>query len=129
MSQRSRVKDYIESKAVFLAEATADFIRTPSISGAEGEIARLLLKRMGEMGIEAKADAIGNVLGWVKGGGHRRIPRDSHSMSTWTMSPLANGHPGSTTPIRAGRRAAGSLVEAHRIPKVPGHRCCLPWKP
>jgi putative selenium metabolism hydrolase len=77
MSQRSRVKDYIESKAVFLAEATADFIRTPSISGAEGEIARLLLKRMGEMGIEAKADAIGNVLGWVKG----RAPADSKRLA------------------------------------------------
>lgn len=77
MSQRSQVMEYIESKANFLAEATSDFIRTPSESGAEGEVARLLLKRAGEIGIDAKADAIGNVLGWARG----KAPADSKRLA------------------------------------------------
>jgi putative selenium metabolism hydrolase len=59
--------EYIESKANFLIDATSDFIRTPSTSGKEGEVAALLLKRIKEMDIDATSDAIGNVLGWVRG--------------------------------------------------------------
>lgn len=77
MSQRSRVMEYIASKASLLAEVTSDFIKTPSVSGAEGDVAALLLKRAGEMGIDAKADAIGNVLGWVRG----KAPADSKRLA------------------------------------------------
>jgi putative selenium metabolism hydrolase len=75
MSQRSRIMEYIDSKAAFLAEVTSEFIRTPSVSGSEGDVAKLLVGRALEMGIDAKTDAIGNVIGWAKGKGGARSKR------------------------------------------------------
>ncbi len=59
----------MDEEAVRLLE---DLAAIPSPSGREGEAARFLVKRMGEMGLEASVDEAGNAVG-SRGSGEREI--------------------------------------------------------
>jgi putative selenium metabolism hydrolase len=54
---------YIEDRTEWLVETTRTFIRTPSVSGSEGEIAALLVKTLQALGLSAFIDTAGNVVG------------------------------------------------------------------
>lgn len=67
MDEKFRVLDYIDSKSDSLAEMTSEFIRTPSISGSEGAVAKILMDVLTDAGIDTKMDFAGNVVGAMEG--------------------------------------------------------------
>lgn len=75
MGQLSKVMDHIDGRAAFLSDATSEFIRTPSISGSEGQVATLLSRRAAELEMESKIDAIGNVVCLFRGRQSAAFPR------------------------------------------------------
>ena len=67
MAEKGIIMDYIQSKSDFLADMTSKFIQTPSPSGSEGEVAKVLLDALRGVGLDAKIDFAGNVIGAMKG--------------------------------------------------------------
>ncbi len=59
----ARIIEYIEDHLDWLVAKTAGFIRTPSVSGFEGEIAKVLTGCLAESGLKAFTDEAGNVVG------------------------------------------------------------------
>ncbi|MEM3882982.1 MAG: hypothetical protein QXO23_06330, partial [Candidatus Methanomethyliaceae archaeon] len=62
-----KVSEYIDSKLDYLVDATVRFLRVPSESGSEGEVAKVLLEELEEAGFDAFIDRVGNVIGVLKG--------------------------------------------------------------
>jgi putative selenium metabolism hydrolase len=58
----SEISKYIERRVGWLVEITQAFIRTPSVSGAEGPVAQLLVRVLDEAGLAASVDRAGNVV-------------------------------------------------------------------
>lgn len=82
----------------FSAEAIADFtlrlIRTPSPSGQEDGVARLVFEEMAKLGFKVQIDAFGNVIGTVSAGPGPTVLLDAHmdtvgvsSPELWTRNP------------------------------------------
>lgn len=80
------------------AEAIADFalrlIRTPSPSGQEGGVARLVFEEMAKLGFKVQIDAFGNVIGTISARPGPTVLLDAHmdtvgvsSPELWTRSP------------------------------------------
>jgi putative selenium metabolism hydrolase len=59
----SEISKYIERHVDWLVETTQAFIRTPSVSGAEGTIAQLLVRVLDGAGLPTRVDRAGNVVG------------------------------------------------------------------
>ncbi|RLF11332.1 MAG: acetyl-lysine deacetylase [Thermoprotei archaeon] len=55
----------------FEVELLLEMLKTYSPTGGEGELAKLLLKHMRDMGFEVHIDGVGNVVGRISGGGPR----------------------------------------------------------
>lgn len=62
-----KVSEYIDSKLDYLVDTTVRFLRVPSESGSEGEVAKVLLEELEEAGFDAFIDRVGNVIGVLKG--------------------------------------------------------------
>lgn len=58
----SQIDCYIEDKKDRIIEKTVEFIRIPSVSGSEGEMARYLTGMLGESGFDSFIDRVGNVV-------------------------------------------------------------------
>ncbi|MCM8748291.1 YgeY family selenium metabolism-linked hydrolase [Thermomicrobiaceae bacterium CFH 74404] len=82
----------------FSGEAIADFtlrlIRTPSPSGQEDGVARLVFEEMAKLGFKVQIDAFGNVIGTVSAGPGPAVLLDAHmdtvgvsSPELWTRNP------------------------------------------
>ena len=80
------------------ADAIADFalrlIRTPSPSGQEGGVARLVSEEMAKLGFKVQIDAFGNVIGTISARPGPTVLLDAHmdtvgvsSPELWTRSP------------------------------------------
>ena len=59
----ARITEYIEDRVDWLIAKTTGFIRTPGVSGFEGEIAKVLTGCLAESGLTALTDEAGNVVG------------------------------------------------------------------
>ncbi|MGA2572946.1 MAG: YgeY family selenium metabolism-linked hydrolase [Candidatus Methanomethylicaceae archaeon] len=73
--------EYIESRSDLLASTTSDFIKTPSPSGSEGDVAKLLSEYLAKAGLEVQIDIAGNVLGTLRGkakGAGKRLAFNVH---------------------------------------------------
>jgi len=69
MSVREKVLTYIDSKKDRLVNSTVRFIKTPSPSGSEGDVAKVLVEELKTAGLEVKVDSVGNVIGELRGKG------------------------------------------------------------
>ncbi|MCX8181701.1 MAG: M20/M25/M40 family metallo-hydrolase [Candidatus Methanomethyliaceae archaeon] len=67
MKLPKRVLDYIDSRLDYLVETTVRFLKVPSQSGSESAVAKVLLRELEKAGFEAYLDAVGNVIGILKG--------------------------------------------------------------
>ncbi len=81
-----------------LVEFSRRLIRTPSLPGHEGEVARLVAEEMRELGYdEVRTDEVGNVIGLIRGAGSGRSLMlnthldhvDSGDESRWPFPPFA----------------------------------------
>jgi len=63
-----RIVDEVKRRRDELVELTQEFVRTPSVSGEEGLLAKLMAERMKDFGFDnVRIDEAGNVLGSVGG--------------------------------------------------------------
>lgn len=91
----------VRSAANGLADAAIDFcqrlIQTPSPSGQEGEIARLVAAEMTKLGYDGvETDAAGNVIGYLRGEGGRSLMLNTHldhvdagALERWPAPPFS----------------------------------------
>lgn len=70
MPTREDIFRYIDSQKDRLVEATVRYIRIPSPSGFEGEVAKILVEDLKNSGLDAWIDKAGNVIGLLRGRGN-----------------------------------------------------------
>jgi len=64
----SRIMDQVERRQLELIRLTQELVRTPSLSGQEGELATLISNEMRSLGFDdVRIDQVGNVLGSIGG--------------------------------------------------------------
>lgn len=55
-----------------MVDSTVRFIKTPSPSGSEGDVAKVLAEELLTAGLEVQVDSVGNVVGAMRGRGAGR---------------------------------------------------------
>jgi len=69
MSVREKVFEYIDSERDRLVKSTVRFIKTPSPSGSEGDVAKVLAEELKTAKLDVQVDPVGNVIGALRGKG------------------------------------------------------------
>ncbi|MBM5804507.1 MAG: YgeY family selenium metabolism-linked hydrolase [Candidatus Verstraetearchaeota archaeon] len=99
MSVRGKVFEHIDSERDRLVKSTVRFIRTPSLSGSEGDVAKVLAEELKTAGLDVQVDPVGNVIGVLRGKGGasrgRRLAFNVHldhvpagAPELWTHDPF-----------------------------------------